>query len=174
VSGVRAYCHYKTGAFVCMFRRNSPISPCLFEKLLIIRKTMNKLKHFIITQFVIFIFSIATMTVLADNSVPVMIGSDVPYLDACGSNGEVRGLNPYGDGFLAVRSGPGRQYEMIDRLYNGTQVYFCDEHGDWIGIVYGDPEQNCGVSSPVPRKQPYHGPCQSGWAHKNWLVLIAG
>lgn len=115
----------------------------------------------------------AAMTVQAGGTVPVMVGG-VAELDACGGRGEVRGLNPRGDNFLAVRTGPGSKYPMLDRLYNGNQVYVCDQYGEWIGIVYGEPMQDCGVSSPVPRRQPYQGPCQSGWAHRNWLVLIAG
>lgn len=113
------------------------------------------------------------MTVHAGGAVPVMVGG-IAALDACGGLGEVRGLNPRGDGFLAVREGPGSTYPMSGRLYNGDHVYFCDKHGAWVGIVYGESMQDCGVSSPVPKRQPYKGPCRSGWAHRHWLVLIAG
>jgi len=113
------------------------------------------------------------MTVRAGGAVPVMVGG-IAKLDACGGLGEVRGLNPHGDSYLAVRMGPSRKYPIIDRLYNGNQAYFCDNHGEWIGIVYGEPVQGCGVSSPLPQRQPYKGLCRSGWAHRNWLVLIAG
>lgn len=63
----------------------------------------------------------------------------------------VTGLNPNGDGFLAVRSGPGTDYRKIDELRNGDVVRTCARNGPWIGIYYGD-----------PRKR--------GWAHGNWLV----
>ena len=134
---------------------------------------MTKLTNLLASSFLMFMLGFSALTVLADSSVPVMVGAEADY-DACGGLGEVRGLNPNGDGFLAVRAGPGTKYAVIDRLYNGDQVYFCDAHGKWIGIVYGQPEQDCNVSSPLPRQQPYEGPCQSGWAHQNWLVLIAG
>jgi len=38
--------------------------------------------------------------------VPVMVGGE-PDMDACPSGGTVTGLDPRGDGFLSVRSGPG-------------------------------------------------------------------
>jgi hypothetical protein len=134
---------------------------------------MRRLRYCISRKFVTLTLSFAVMTASAGGAVPVMVGG-IAELDACRGLGEVRGLNPRGDGFLAVRTGPGRKYPMVDRLYNGHQVYFCDDHGEWIGIVYGEHVQDCGVSSPLPRRQPYKGPCQSGWAHRNWLVLIAG
>ncbi len=99
---------------------------------------MRKLHYFISRWFITLMLSFAAMPVFAGGAVPVMVGG-VAKLDACGGLGEVRGLNQSGDGFLAVRMGPGRKYPMIDRLYNGNQVYFCDSHGEWIGIVYGKP-----------------------------------
>ncbi|MGB5736293.1 MAG: SH3 domain-containing protein, partial [Thiohalocapsa sp.] len=67
---------------------------------------------------------------------------------------EVRNLDPKGDGFLAVRSGPGSNYRMIDRLSNGDRVYVYTARGSWYGIVYLDGTK--------------------GWSHKNWLYQIAG
>lgn len=107
------------------------------------------------------------------HSTPVMVGGE-PTSDACPSQGVVHGLRPGGGGYLAVRSGPGRHFPMIDRLRNGNSVYFCDEQGDWIGIVYGPDPTICGVSAPLAERQPYAGACQSGWAHRNWLTLVAG
>ena len=76
--------------------------------------------------------------------VPVVIQAD-PNFDACGGNGVVEGLDPSGDGFLAVRSGPGSKYGEIDRLYNGEQVYLCAEKGKWLGVVYSKRRQDCNV-----------------------------
>lgn len=134
---------------------------------------MRGLRYFISIIFVTLTLSFLALTARAGDTVPVMVGGMTEF-DACGELGEVHGLNPRGDGFLAVRTGPGSKYPMIDRLYNGNQVYFCDKHGEWIGIVYRDPVQDCGVSSPLPHRQPYKGSCLSGWVHQNWLVLIAG
>ena len=68
-------------------------------------------------------------------AVPVIVGGEQDY-DACGSGGTVEGLNPRGDGFLAVKAGPGVNFERIDKLYNGMQLYICGEQGDWFAIVY--------------------------------------
>lgn len=66
----------------------------------------------------------------------------------------VTGLDPQGDGFLAVRSGPGTGYRKIDELYNGDHVRPCDAQGKWHGIYYGTPRRK-------------------GWVHGNWLRYSA-
>ncbi|OYU88134.1 MAG: integron [Bradyrhizobiaceae bacterium PARB1] len=108
--------------------------------------------------------------------VPVMIKSD-PDIDACG-NGEIIGLDPKGDGFLSVRSGPGGSpYTEIDRLYNGDQIYICGNKGPWQTIVYM-PERvlsaSCGVSKPWSTDQAYTGPCRAGWVHSRYVKATAG
>ena len=105
--------------------------------------------------------------------VPIMIESE-PDRDACSGTGIVKGLDPYGDGFLAVKGGPGLRFPRIDKLYNGEQVYICIESSDWYGIVYSKQRRDCNVSTPWPRSLPYTGPCRSGWVHKRWIELIAG
>jgi hypothetical protein len=105
--------------------------------------------------------------------VPIVIGGD-QGLDACGGVGRVAGLDPHGDGFLAVKAGPGISYARIDRLYNAKQVYLCVEKGNWWGIVYSKTRQKCNVSSPWPAAMPYTGPCRSGWVHRKWIKLLAG
>ncbi len=96
-------------------------------------------------------------------------------MDACGSIGVVRGLDPHGgDGFLAVKSGPGLTYPRIGKLYNGEQVYLCSDAGDWYGIVYSKRHQDCNVSTPWPQSSAYTGPCRSGWVYKRWVVPFAG
>jgi hypothetical protein len=37
--------------------------------------------------------------------------------------GVVLGLDPRGDGFLAVKAGPALRYKRIDKLYNGEEAY---------------------------------------------------
>jgi hypothetical protein len=104
-------------------------------------------------------------------AVPAIVGK-VPEYDACDSSGEVKELDPHGDGFLAVRSGPGSQYQMIDKLLEGQSVFVCDDRGQWLGIVYTRGNEDCGVSSALSR--PYSGPCLSGWVHRNWITITAG
>jgi hypothetical protein len=108
-------------------------------------------------------------------SVPVLVGN-VADLDACMTVGEVSGLDRQGDGFLAVRTGPGEGHAMVDKLTTGRQVYHCDERGTWMGIVCtNDPgEVDCGVASPRDAPEPYTGPCLSGWVHARWVKAIAG
>jgi hypothetical protein len=106
-------------------------------------------------------------------TVPVVIEAE-PNFDACGSNGVVEGLSPAGDGFLAVRSGPGAGHEELDRLYNGEHVYICSADGDWLGVVYTRSDRNCNVMRPWAYTQPYTGPCRSGWVHHRWVRPWAG
>lgn len=107
-------------------------------------------------------------------AVPVLVGGDAT-LDACGSLGAVRGLKADGDGFLAVRSGPGAGYAMTDKLGEGREVMMCDQRGEWIAVVYGDSRPGrCAVGSPIAERRPYRGPCRSGWVHGRWIELMAG
>ncbi|HZB61455.1 MAG TPA: SH3 domain-containing protein [Microvirga sp.] len=107
--------------------------------------------------------------------VPVMAGGEED-LDACASSGRIVGLNPRGDGFLSVRSGPGgKPYREIDRLYNGNAVMVCDEQGPWLAVVYGrSADDDCGVGTPWPVRKPYGGPCRSGWVHSRYVRMVAG
>lgn len=112
----------------------------------------------------------------APAAVPVRVGGN-EVLDACGSLGQVTGLNAEGDGFLAVRGGPGTAYALIDKLGNGREVYLCDgaDDGRWLAIVYPTaPGMKCQVGSPIARKQVYRGPCKAGWVRAAWVVVMAG
>ena len=78
---------------------------------------------------------------------PVFVGAEPDY-DACPSTGTVMGLDPQGDGFLSVRSGPGgRAYQEIDRVFNGQHVFICSQDGPWFAVVYTTERGlNCNVS----------------------------
>lgn len=115
----------------------------------------------------------SALALAGDNSVAVKVGGEAEY-DACGAVGEVYRLNPDGDNFLAVRSGPGSAHTMTDKLYTKAQVFMCDENGAWIGIIYGPDNVDCGVSSPIADRRPYSGACASGWVHGRYIKLIAG
>lgn len=120
---------------------------------------------------------LASMAVAKDSSVPVMIGEFGDDMDACMSIGAVSGLNPKGDGFLAVRSGPAGHYKLLDKLKEGKQVFLCSSSKDelWHGIVYtSDANVDCGVGSPVKSARAYEGPCQFGWVSNKWIKVIAG
>lgn len=87
------------------------------------------------------------------NNVPVYVGGN-DGLDACMSSGTVIGLDPNGDGWLAVKSGPGLNFARVDVLYNGQNVSICDQVGPWMAVVYSKRRQDCGVSTPL-RHKPY-------------------
>jgi uncharacterized protein YgiM (DUF1202 family) len=80
---------------------------------------------------------------------------DFPILEDAQAAGclssTVLGLDPNGDGFLAVRTGPGTDYRKIDELYNGDKVRTCAVSGPWVGVYYGKPRRK-------------------GWVHGKWLV----
>jgi hypothetical protein len=99
-------------------------------------------------------------------------------LDACLSVGQVTGLNPRGENFLAVRAEPKAGAREKDRLGPGRWLWLCDEDGEWIGVVYSDdPHEepgDCGVGSPVESVRPYDGECRYGWVHSRYVTVIAG
>ena len=108
--------------------------------------------------------------------VPVMAGAEAEF-DACPSTGTIVGLDPQGDGFLSVRSGPGgSKYREIDRVYNGMQVFICEYKGPWLGVVYSSSGEtdSCNVSTNWSRRMPYTGPCEYGWIHSRYVGDIAG
>lgn len=117
--------------------------------------------------------AIATAAWAGDVSVAVKVGGEAD-LDACGGVGEVYRLNPDGDNFLAVRAGPGSAHRMTDKLHSKDLVFMCDERGAWIGVVYGPDGVDCGVGTPIAKRQAYVGACASGWVHSRYIKLIAG
>jgi Caspase domain/Bacterial SH3 domain len=60
-----------------------------------------------------------------------------PQAEGCNRFGKVRGLDPNGDNFLSVRTGPGTGFEEIDRIYNGNGVSICSIQGKWLKVKYG-------------------------------------
>ena len=101
--------------------------------------------------------------------IPVMERGDED-LDTC-AFGEVTGLDPNGDNYLAVHSGPGTDYRQIDKLHSQNQVWTFDRKGSWIGVVYGSDNIDC---SPITADRQYDGPGKVGWVHEKYIRLIAG
>jgi uncharacterized protein YgiM (DUF1202 family) len=66
----------------------------------------------------------------------LMVAGDFGRGDRCDGRGVVRGLDYYGDNFLAVRTGPGSHYRQIDSIYNGDRVRICDWRGGWLNVRY--------------------------------------
>ena len=105
---------------------------------------------------------------------PIMIGSDGPEMDACGTLGEVANLDPAGDNYLSVRDAPSTLTKERDRLDPGQRVTVCDSADGWVGIIYSKIDENCGVSSPVATEERYLGPCAQGWVDERFVEMIAG
>lgn len=127
----------------------------------------------VLTLMLMMFFAQPTITLAGQTVVDVMVGGEADF-DACGTTGKVYRLNPAGDNFLAVRGGPGSHHHMIYKLHTNDPVIMCDQQGDWIGIVYSVDGQDCGVSSPIAKRQAYGGVCSSGWVHKNYIKPVAG
>ena len=114
---------------------------------------------------------------------PVTIGEDGAGLDACGTLGVIIAV---GDNSLPVelRAAPFSNAKSRGRLAPASRVYICSRTLDqkWLGVVLdsasvpgnNDPGKECGLTSPVDRKQPYAGPCPSGWVSSAYVRLIAG
>lgn len=112
---------------------------------------------------------------------PVTIGEDGPRMDACGGLGQVARAGADG---LSLRAAPFDDARELARLADGERAFICTRSIDqkWLGVVVlplapagGDANAtDCGVASPVARKQPYAGPCTSGWVASAYVRSIAG
>jgi hypothetical protein len=95
--------------------------------------------------------------------------------DACSAFGVVDGLNPNGDNFLSVRSGPATRYAELDRLGPNQGVYICEWRGKWLGVVYDKSgEKDCGVTRHIREKKIYTGPCERGWVFGKYVRQVSG
>ncbi len=92
--------------------------------------------------------------------VAIRIPPDDGQAAACASS-RVEGLDPNGDGFLAVRTGPGTGYVRIGELREGDVVYVCDARDPWMGVLFEYPR----AGLPMPA---------GGWVHERWLKALAG
>ena len=111
----------------------------------------------------------ATGVVLTDDlDVPILEHAGDGQMANCMSS-MVSGLQADGDGFLAVRSGPGTQHQKIDELHNGDIVIIFESRGEWAGVVYRTSNVRC--SSTTTRPVTYE---KKGWVHTNWLKPVAG
>lgn len=66
----------------------------------------------------------------------------------------VCGLNRNRDNFLALRAGPGSNYQMLERLGPGTVVMDWERRGKWFRVSIGD----------------VNG--REGWVYASYLCLI--
>jgi hypothetical protein len=111
--------------------------------------------------------SLAGVASADDLDVPVVERDSGGQMASCSSS-SVSGLDENGDGFLAVRSGPGSRYRKIAELHNGDMVYVFDARGEWVGITYGTSDATC-ASIKTHRIRG-----KAGWVHSKLLEDVAG
>ncbi len=99
----------------------------------------------------------------------VSVSEIADILPTC-TGSKVAGLDPGGDGFLAVRSGPGSQYRKLVELHNGDRVSVFDQKGDWAGVVYGELLSDERIS---PKTRPVKN-SKKGWVNTKWLRQEVG
>jgi len=63
---------------------------------------------------------------------------------------------------LAVRTGPGVEHPILDRLGNGYPLQVCAREGEWFAIV----EADC----PVNVLTWEGSPCAKGWSYRKWII----
>ena len=129
-------------------------------------------KPFIFRVLALSALGIAPMALVAQ-------GLDVPIYEFesdgeaanCGA-GTVMGLKAGGDGFLAVRTGPGASYRKIGELRNGDRVTIFGAQGDWLTVLVPggkvSPDDACQRVGP---KRQLSG-SGLGWVHKRWVGNI--
>lgn len=89
--------------------------------------------------------------------VPIIVEAGDGQFATCWS-ARVKGLNPKGDGFLAIRSGPGSDYRKIGQLYNGYLVCVVEMRGKWAGVIYGsDTGEACNSRRSYELQHPKRG-----------------
>jgi hypothetical protein len=118
----------------------------------------------------------ATAAPPASKSVTASSALDVPVMEEGGdgqmancASSTVAGLKANGDGFLAVRSGPGAKYRKLDELHNGDEVVVFQNRGKWAGIVYRTPDATCHSTKTHAVTYP-----NKGWVNVKWLRPLAG
>ena len=114
---------------------------------------------------------------LSDTVTPVRVGELGPNFAACNARGTTR--ERVAGGEAPVRAAQFEQAQQIDQLAPGANFFICSRTHDqrWFGIVYdqgGQASERCGVSSPVPERRTYSGPCATGWVPSSRIRLVAG
>ena len=83
--------------------------------------------------------------------------------------GTVMGLKKGGDGFLAVRTGPGANYRKIGELHNGDQVSIIEERGGWYSVIVpGGSVDQADACRRVGPKRKLSG-SGLGWVSGRWI-----
>ena len=85
-----------------------------------------------------------------------------PARDGMESACRVNGLNPNGDGFLSIRTGPGSRYRKVGEVYNGDSINMARPCGRMPWCFADDIYRN-------GRRVGLRG-----WFHSRWCRVYAG
>jgi len=69
-------------------------------------------------------------------------------------------------GYLAIRSGAGGKFRLLEKVINGDYVEGCYSEGNWVKIMYG-----CAESGDLDDNAKE---CKWGWVYKKYLLSIDG
>lgn len=110
----------------------------------------------------------ATSTSAGTLDVPIYEQASDGQAANCGG-GTVMGLKTGGDGFLAVRTGPGADYRKIGELQNGDRVAIIEERGGWYGVIVpgGSVDQTDACRRSGPRRK--LSGSGLGWVSGRWI-----
>jgi len=113
------------------------------------------------------------------DAVSVRVGELGPSFNACTLAGTTRRLDAARGERLPVRVAPFEAANESGAIAAGSRFFICTRSHDqrWLGIVYdggGELASGCNVSRPVSARQPYEGPCRSGWVASAFVKQIAG
>lgn len=125
------------------------------------------------------LFSFLLLALLAVGVAPAPLaaqGLDVPIHEQASdgqaancSAGTVMGLKAGGDGFLAVRTGPGSNYRRLGELHNGDRVTIFEGRDGWLAIlVPGGQVSPADACQRVGPRRQLSG-SGLGWVHGRWI-----
>lgn len=85
------------------------------------------------------------------------------------AGGTVMGLKAGGDGFLAVRTGPGTKYRKIGELHNGDRVTIFGGQDGWLAVLVpnGQIDQRDACQRVGPQRR--LSSSGLGWVHRRWV-----
>lgn len=85
------------------------------------------------------------------------------------AGGTVMGLKADGDGFLAVRTGPGAKYRKIGELHNGDRVTIFGGQDGWLAVLVpnGQIDQRDACQRVGPQRR--LSGSGLGWVHGRWV-----
>jgi len=115
-----------------------------------------------------FLFGAVTAEAQPPETRQVHVGG-IESLDACGGYG----IATVTATLYVIGTDGNWHYEKVDA---SSPLYICDAQDDeYSGVVIPNYKgQDCQVSSPIKRRQPYTGPCRPGWINTKFVDVLAG